>query len=744
MTAAWTKVLLILPVLARPFAWPGALDTDGRAVADLPEPGATFRPSTGAPRPTADAQRLVAIDRLVTGHGLDAAMPFLLPLLADREPAVRLYAARLLARADTPAASAAAVAWIITPAVPLVDRGLGLDVLSHAATLSPTARAAVEQAVRDPEAATRARALDVLADHPIGPSLPVVLGALDDDNREVRLEAIRLAGAAGDPRAALPLLDRLDDGDRQIRLQAIAELGLLRDLRVVPALVRVTGEGTLDERTAALDALGALKAPAAVVPLVALARRKTDDLARHALLALGEIATPAAIGSLVAALRIPPVPEEAQVGLRHAGGSAVAPLLAEVDNGTPSSTGLAAMLLGEIGDRRATRPLAMLIEGGAAGAPTVLPALEALARLRDPAALPALARAAESSDVEIRRGAFAALLATADPRSIALLDGGLADPDSQVRTLSARLAAAIDAHGAAPVLAARFADADPGVRRAAAEALAQVADASTRPVVAMLAALTRSEAPARDNDETAAIGDALEATVSEADADVLAEAFASARGNARTAIARGLAAAHGERPLSDRGLIDRLVAALADGGQAALAAADALAVARVPAAAVSALARAFGDAESMVRARLCEAIASTPDGGAWLAALLTAPDEPPEVRAAAAWAARGRSEPRAALEVATRDRDGAVALNARAALSAAGRPGRTWTAVRLRAPDGAPLVGRWVTMADAGGVAIEALTDSLGVARVGGLTGAGAIVLRAGGLTPWGGPRGEP
>jgi cellulose synthase operon protein C len=732
MTAACTQALLIVSVLARPFCWPGSLESDGGAVADLPEPQ----------RPTESAPRLSAIDRLLANHGFAEALPFLISLLPDRDPMVRLYAARLLARAGVPAAERAAIAWITSPAVPLVDRGLGLDVLGHSATLSPEARAALEQALRDPEPATRAHALDALQAQPIGPSLSALLGVLDDDSREDRLQAVRLVGAAGDPRGALPLLDRLEDGDRQIRLQAIEALAHLADPRVVPALTRLTSEGTVDQRAAAIDALGALKATTAVPLLVILTRRRSDELAGHALLALGEIATPPATAALVAALRAPPVPEEVEIGLRQAGSAAVEALIGELTRGTPSSADRAATLLGEIGDRRATLGLCAAIDRGerGEGPPIALPALAALGHLGDPAAVPTLARAAESSDAEIRRGAFSALITLADPRSVALVEGGLGDPDPRLRLLATRLAAEIEAHAAAPALAARIADADPDVRRAAARALARVGDPSGRSVAVVLAALTRSDAPPRDDDETAAIGDALEAIAGGGDLDALARAFALARGGARAAIVRGLAAAKaGRSSLSDRSLTDRLVAALGDGGAVALAAADALAEARVPADAVPALARAFGDAEPVVRARLCPAIAGTPDGGAWLSALLEARDEAPSVRAAAAWAARGNTDARARLEDATRSADAAIAGNARAALAAGGRPGITWAAVRLRATDDTPLVGRWVTVEDDAGLAIQAMTDSFGVARVAGLPG-GHFGWRAAGLTTRGAP----
>src|ERR1700690_2334872 len=98
MTAAWTKVLLAFSVLTRAFSWPGALETDGRAISahatvDFAD---EEPPRADAQHRSTNAQRLSAIDQLVARHGLRAATPFLAPLLGDGDPTVRFYAARLL------------------------------------------------------------------------------------------------------------------------------------------------------------------------------------------------------------------------------------------------------------------------------------------------------------------------------------------------------------------------------------------------------------------------------------------------------------------------------------------------------------------------------------------------------------------------------------------------------------------------------------------------------------------------
>jgi HEAT repeat protein len=704
---------LLAAAPARGFEWPGSLEADAR---DL--------------RSTDDAARLAAVLRLAT-RDVGRTRALLVPMLADRDPGVRLVAARVLARAGAPEALEAATAWITSPAGR--DRPLGLQVLRDAPALTPAARRATERALADAEPAVRAQALDVLARQELGPSFGAVAAAVDDDNREVRARAVRLLAEARDPRAAVPILARLSDSDRPVRLEALRALGVLGDARVIPALLRQLDEASDDLRVAAVDALARLKAAAATPTLIALARRRpTDELARHAELALGDIATAEAVDSLVALGRDPPTTDELREALRRAGERAVPALIRELDSGSSTGTALACWALGEIGDRRATAPLGAIVERQTSATPA---ALAALATLADPRATVSLLRAAASAAPETRRLAYDALVATADDRAVVLLERGLVDLDAGVRVRAVKLAAAISARSATAALVRRLVDPDPDVRREAAFALARVAgpgagQATTGAAAAIVAALAQPVAPARSERELEALGDALERLARAGDVPLLASALERARGADRAPLARALAAA-GLPPAGsaeEAAVVDRLIALVDDGGDVALAAADALAAApRLPPQRREALARAFGDAEAAVKARLCPALASLPGGDARLLALLADPEQPEQVRAAAAWAARrllaaaatpapGAAE---ALRRASGDPIAPVAANARAALATAGSAApRAWAALRLQAPDGTAWPGRWVALTAADGTTIWAMTDPAGTVRV--------------------------
>ena len=701
---------------AQAAAWPGALETEGRALDAHPE-----------------GERPDAVARFVSRFGAAAAAPWLRPLLKSGPPPVRLLAARTLVRIGDPGARAAVLTWLTGPTSTPADRVLGLDALSWGPP-GPEVRAAVEQAARDQEPLTRAEALDALGrldgadpSH-ASPSLPVILGCLDDLDREVRVRAVRLVARATeiDPAAAAPaapmLLERLDDGDRLVRATALHALGTLRDPRTVPALLRMAAaDDPTGLQTVAVDALGWPGAAAAVPFLTTLLRhRPADEAARHAARALGAIATPPAVAALVAALRLPPVPEEIGQALVQAGPAAIAPLLRLLDGPELESAARAIPLLARIADRRAIGPLGRAVRRQGGNGPLSLVAIGALAHLRDPDGVAPLAEAAEAPDPEARRTALTALATLADPRAAASVDRALADGDPGVRAAGALLAGRLGGVEPAAALVNRLDDESPAVRTAAARALVGL-PAETLPGLRLLSraldALARQPNVTRDETEVAALADGLAALATPADTGRL-DAAALAGGDTRI-LGAALAVAHRQVPIADRALLARLAADVGADPERGLAAAGALAVARLGEDEQVLLAHAAQQAEPAVRARLCEAIARLPDGAAWLQAWMS-PAQPAEVRAAAAWASRGRRDLADSLRALAAQPEGPIARNARAALAAQGSGRPASCAARLVDPDGTPMAGRWVTLR-AGVVSIAVRSDGRGGVRAAGL-----------------------
>jgi HEAT repeat protein len=730
---------------------------------------------------TVDAQELSALDHTqrqraaerLTIRGGPEMRAGLLGLLDDSAPQVRLTAARILAQQGVPEAIEAATRWTIS-ATPS-NRRLGLDVLREApGPLPAPALRAVERSLSDADLTVRLLAVDTLAQQrDLTPSMLPLAAASEDDNREVRVRAIRALAASHDRRAVVPLLARLGDVDRQVRIEAMEGLALLGDVRAAPALKRQLGDPADDVRVAAALALGKLKVADAVPAIAELTRRPPfEEISRQASLALGDIATPDAIAVLIEHLREPPVADEVAAGLLRAGNAAVPALLVEARRGTATSSAAAVTLLGELragsagADRAVAALLAQIVGRRAAGgtsatSATISAAIGAMALIKDPESLPALLDAAGDPLPETRRACYRALIAIGDDRALAILERGLADRDAQVRTLALRLGASFGQPGPAALtaVAARLADPDLAVAREAARALVRLrwrVPGTVAPLLALLERAPPESALDRVSDRappgptgstladtlTPALADALAIMAAPGDDAALAAALRRLPTDGRRVVARALAAAHAAQPINDGALVDLLVASLLHEPAEAEAAADALALARGVRGRETAVLRAFDTVAPDVRPHLCTALATLGGsaGRERLIAIVADAGALADVRAAAAWALPVAPDLRRddlaevaalrfALTRASTSTDTAVSANARAALAvlalpAAGAPAsRTelhvgWAGVRLRARDGAALPHAWLSLTAADGTTVWTQSALDGVARV--------------------------
>ena len=303
--------------------------------------------------------------------------------------------------------------------------------------------------------------------------------------------------------------------------------------------------------------------------------------------------------------------------------------------------------------------------------------------------------AAEDRSATIRRLAFAALSDLGDTRGLAVLAAGLVDCDADVRLLATRLAGRLRARSFQPGVQARLYDVDARVRREAVASLALLgASGAAAPVIAALPLLRGSELR---------VGATLAVVARAPDLPLLLRAARPARGAARLALLMGFQPAleDGARAGGAQAAIELLTAELARGGVGAELAADALTgaapVGRVDGRSLRLIWQA---AAPPVRARLCEALASSPDGRLALARALLHPRESGEVQAAAAWALAGTREPalRRVLEWASNLSHPAVAANARAALALPLAARGRGASLRLRLVDEAqaPQGGHWM------------------------------------------------
>ncbi len=378
-------------------------------------------------------------------------------------------------------------------------------------------------------------------------AVPALLEVLKEGPAKARAQAALALGEIGDPAAVKPLLAAIDEASRDRDVldanRYVADsLGALRAREAVPALQKLSGSPDGFVQVAAVDALGRIGDPAAVDTLRAIATSPQTEAftAKKALLALGRIGDPRAAPDVLKMLfeERPGVsfyPEAAfaasQIGrpmapallailegkdpdfaawakgrgvlagalyaksaqlLGDVGGPDAAPALIaklgykDADPGVELYVRvIAAESLGRLRAKEAVRPLGEAL--AREKDPNVRDRLcDALVRIGDPAALPALRAAAAAGSWDQREGPLSAVSRIGGPAERALVeaaqqaDGAKAcAPD--VQAAYARMLARLDAAKAcadAACWTGKLADASAAVRDRAALELGRAGGAA--------------------------------------------------------------------------------------------------------------------------------------------------------------------------------------------------------------------------------------------------------------------------
>ena len=336
----------------------------------------------------------------------DMAVPALVQALASKTPLQRRNAVFVLSRIDTQAALAARLLAARNDDNQARSLALGsLPVYTHREA-HRIAWEALSDADRDVQRAAMMafvtqrpqekpynteryyaaqKIAELLKDEELRPDAAWVLGHLDsnvaaqpllaaltDPRPLVRYQIIESLGKIGDKHTTVGVSLALRDADRNVRREAAWALGELRDLRGTPALVAVLTDPESSVRRDAADALGKIGDWRAVTPLLPLLEDPEEDVCRCATWALAAIGDRQAIPALIAAL------ERSQARSEPA-----------------------ADALGKLGDPRAIPALGKYL----AANPDSDPAAQALARIRHPDAVAELARVASTiKSLAARRG----------------------------------------------------------------------------------------------------------------------------------------------------------------------------------------------------------------------------------------------------------------------------------------------------------------------------------------------------
>ena len=501
-TAAVLAAVHATPARAEPrgFTWAGRVELEGAPLFD----------------PDADAEDRRAAVAALGPYDPELTRRFVLHALDDDDESVRIDAARVAARGQMVEAVPKLIEWLADP-----DRVIRKEASEALGSIADSAgTSALVRTLGDLDPDVRLGAVNALAK--IGQRgdrsvLVPLISRVSDEKTEVRRAAIEALRGIGDRRAVVAVVAAFADGNLEVRKAAVVTAGKLGDPAAITALGRMLDDPQPDVRNLAVAALGDLGAADATDDLIRLVRAGGDSAAPAAY-ALGQIAAATteadtrdrAVRALVAGLVDPSARPVLQEALRRAGAAAVPALVAHLDGRLPGDPGAAVDLLAELGDARATDALIAELDRKRLAVGRVV---AALARTRDPRALVPVLGLIADSDAGVRTVAMTALgpLVGDDRRAVDALIERLGDEAEDVQVLAcgylARLRAraagpalvaltaaprsprlrhaAIDALGAvgyteaAPSLIAALGDPDPVLARAAADALAYLADPAT-------------------------------------------------------------------------------------------------------------------------------------------------------------------------------------------------------------------------------------------------------------------------
>ena len=467
--------VLLLAAAPRPalagFNWAGQVVTDAEGLG------------------SEDTKKRLDAVALLAADDIALAEPYLMKTVtSDIDPGVAQAAAKALGLGGSQAAVPLMTDWLndidvkrkVTAAEVLGDIG------------GPVAAAALTRSLGDADASVRVQAVRALGKigRRGGNVVIALIPRLEDDKADVKRETIDQLEQLGDRRAVIPIVARFSDSSPEVRKAAVKAVGKLGDASAVPALIRIaTGDNNLEVRSFAVGALGNLGAVDALDTLTELLKSGDEGFRGKVATALGQIAaTPGsgkagedAMRTLVQNLALPQQSLAAMEALRLAGRAAVPALVAHLSGRLTGDPTKAVTLLAEVGDARATSVLAAELERGRVPMTLVLRALGAT---KDPTALVPVLGALSHKDAAIRFAAMEALrpLLGSDARAGDVLIEHLADDDLEVRILATEYLGILGVAAAAPKLTVLAGPGNPPrLRLAAIDALGGIGGATRTP-----------------------------------------------------------------------------------------------------------------------------------------------------------------------------------------------------------------------------------------------------------------------
>ncbi len=373
----------------------------------------------------------------------------------------------------------------------------------------------------------------------------------NDSSREVRRAAL-WALSEMDAKDIMPILldlavDETDDDARQQLAWMIGENADNGDRRAGEVLIRLLKDRDAEVRATAVWALAEMEYVPALDAIVAMTEDSDDEVRERAVWAVAELADGAPSDQAVAALTRAMGSKNAKVREAAAWGlgelddpRAVDVLIRAMDDSDPEVRKKVIWALGEIEDPRAVAVLTKALKDG--DREVRRRAANALHEIDTEASHRALGAAVGDSDVQVRRMAVYALSELEDPESIGVLEQAAQDADAGLRRAAIHALAEMEDPRAAAALIRALEDSDPAIRKYAAYGLGEI-DSTPAIVTGLRRALSDSSAEVRR-----AVIHTLAELEDYASADALIEALTDGNAENRRAAAWAVAELLEDRP----------------------------------------------------------------------------------------------------------------------------------------------------------------------------------------------------
>ncbi len=262
----------------------------------------------------------------------------------------------------------------------------------------------MQLATHDPDPDIRTLVYDILRQFGHREAVPAAIAGLGDTNQQVRAAAMKLVGELGEAEVAELIRPKTGDPEPVVRAAAARALGQVRAQDAQPELARLLHDPVPDVRAAAAEGVADGRGSWATPELLRLLGDSDSAVRMAAAAALGRVADR----------------------------SSLPPLLRAFQTGGPELRRVLARTVALIEPEALPELIDVLLESRDTEARLAI--VDVLTQVRAPHTADLLQLVWQDGEPEVRAAAATALGTLGSEQAIALLGGGLDDPDGTVRT----------------------------------------------------------------------------------------------------------------------------------------------------------------------------------------------------------------------------------------------------------------------------------------------------------------------